>query len=102
MLAVAMQGAGRRRAGASRWRSSSPAEFLRRGPWAGMRRGFTGDGLGAQGGQGHGPTGEEGGGELVSVLGVPLKIRDEVVGILYYANRFERPPSTVPSPRRRR
>ena len=29
--------------------------------------------------------------ELVSVLGVPLKIRNEVVGILYAANRFERP-----------
>jgi GAF domain-containing protein len=31
--------------------------------------------------------------ELVSVLGVPLKIRGEVVGVLYAANRFERPPS---------
>ena len=35
--------------------------------------------------------------QLVSILGVPLKIRDEVVGILYYANRFERPPSTEES-----
>jgi GAF domain-containing protein len=35
--------------------------------------------------------------ELVSVLGVPLKIRDEVVGILYAANRFERPPSAEES-----
>jgi GAF domain-containing protein len=35
--------------------------------------------------------------ELVSVLGVPLKIRGEVVGILYAANRFERPPSTEES-----
>lgn len=31
--------------------------------------------------------------ELVSVLGVPLKIRGEVIGILYAANRFERPPT---------
>ncbi|MEV0232000.1 helix-turn-helix domain-containing protein [Nonomuraea sp. NPDC050786] len=31
--------------------------------------------------------------QLVSVLGVPLKIRNEVIGILYAANRFERPPS---------
>ncbi|MEV4177020.1 helix-turn-helix domain-containing protein [Nonomuraea sp. NPDC049709] len=30
---------------------------------------------------------------LVSVMGVPLKIRNEVIGILYAANRFERPPS---------
>ena len=35
--------------------------------------------------------------ELVSVLGVPLKIRNEVVGILYAANRFERPPSAEES-----
>jgi GAF domain-containing protein len=35
--------------------------------------------------------------ELVSVLGVPLKIRGEVIGILYAANRFERPPSTEES-----
>ena len=35
--------------------------------------------------------------ELVSVLGVPLKIRGEIVGILYAANRFERPPSTEES-----
>ena len=35
--------------------------------------------------------------ELVSVLGVPLKIHDEVVGILYAANRFERPPSAEES-----
>jgi hypothetical protein len=35
--------------------------------------------------------------ELVSVLGVPLKIRGEVVGILYAANRFERPPSAEES-----
>ena len=34
---------------------------------------------------------------LISVLGVPLKIRGEVVGILFYANRFERPPSTEES-----
>jgi transcriptional regulator with GAF, ATPase, and Fis domain len=31
--------------------------------------------------------------QLVSVLGVPLKIRGDVVGVLYYANRFERPPA---------
>jgi GAF domain-containing protein len=35
--------------------------------------------------------------QLVSVLGVPLKIRGEIVGILYYANRFERPPSAEES-----
>jgi GAF domain-containing protein len=35
--------------------------------------------------------------ELVSVLAVPLKIRGEVVGILYAANRFERPPSAEES-----
>jgi GAF domain-containing protein len=35
--------------------------------------------------------------QLVSVLGVPLKIRGEVVGILYYATRFERPPSAEES-----
>ena len=35
--------------------------------------------------------------ELVSVLGVPLKIRGEVIGILYAANRFERPPSAEES-----
>src|SRR6478752_6334804 len=35
--------------------------------------------------------------ELVSVLGVPLKIRGDVVGILYAANRFERPPSSEES-----
>ncbi|PZG15177.1 diguanylate phosphodiesterase [Nonomuraea aridisoli] len=35
--------------------------------------------------------------QLVSVLGVPLKIRGEVVGILYAANRFERPPSAEES-----
>jgi len=29
--------------------------------------------------------------KLVSVLGVPLMIRNEMVGILYAANRFERP-----------
>lgn len=34
---------------------------------------------------------------LVSVLGVPLKICDEVVGILYAAYRFERPPSAEES-----
>ena len=35
--------------------------------------------------------------ELVSVLGVPLKIRNNVVGILYASNRFERPPSAEES-----
>jgi hypothetical protein len=35
--------------------------------------------------------------DLVSVLGVPLKIRNEMVGILYAANRFERPPSAEES-----
>jgi GAF domain-containing protein len=35
--------------------------------------------------------------QLVSVLGVPLKIRSEVVGVLYAANRFERPPSAEES-----
>src|SRR5262249_31539886 len=35
--------------------------------------------------------------QLVSVLGVPLKIRGEIIGILYYANRFERPPSAEES-----
>jgi GAF domain-containing protein len=35
--------------------------------------------------------------QLVSVLGVPLKIRNEVIGVLYAANRFERPPSSEES-----
>src|SRR5215470_6864035 len=35
--------------------------------------------------------------QLVSVMGVPLMIRGEVVGILYYAIRFERPPSAEES-----
>jgi len=35
--------------------------------------------------------------ELVSVLAVPLKIRGGLVGILYAANRFERPPSAEES-----
>lgn len=34
---------------------------------------------------------------LVSVLGVPLKIRDKVIGVLYASNRFERPLSAEES-----